>query len=281
VVVLLLGVTLTLTMNVLPSKAASHPNSHSKHATPTPAIVATPPSSASDWRMLHNNGAHSGVNTGEALLNSNTVRGLTLAWRADIGPTCSGCDLEHVVASPTVAGGIVYVEAYDDTAYQGTLYAFNELSGRLLWSYTVHTYLEASLAVVNGVVYINNYVGDLFALNAVTGQPLWSYSGVSVGVLSSPIVGGVVYIGATALNAMTGKLLWDNPDASTEGSAAVVNGVVYTVNGNGVLYALNAATGALLWTYTGGNIRVTTSPVVANGVVYKNRPECPCLQAWG
>ena len=45
------------------------------------------------------------------------------------------------------------------------------------------------------------------------------------------------------------------------------NGVVYVGSSNGDVYALNAGTGAKLWTYaTGGS--VISSPAVANGMVY-------------
>ena len=50
-------------------------------------------------------------------------------------------------------------------------------------------------------------------------------------------------------------------------SPAVANGVVYFGSGDGNIYALNASTGAKLWSYTTGN-PVDSSPAVANGVVY-------------
>jgi len=49
-------------------------------------------------------------------------------------------------------------------------------------------------------------------------------------------------------------------------SPAVANGVVYVGSGSNV-YALNASTGALLWTYTTAS-GVSSSPAVANGAVY-------------
>jgi outer membrane protein assembly factor BamB len=42
--------------------------------------------------------------------------------------------------------------------------------------------------------------------------------------------------------------------------------VVYVCSGSGTLYALNASTGAVEWTFAGNS--GFTSPVVANGVVY-------------
>ena len=43
--------------------------------------------------------------------------------------------------------------------------------------------------------------------------------------------------------------------------------MVYVGSADNNVYALNAVTGALLWSYATGNV-VTSSPTVANGVVY-------------
>jgi outer membrane protein assembly factor BamB len=51
-------------------------------------------------------------------------------------------------------------------------------------------------------------------------------------------------------------------------SVAVVNGVVYVGSNDGTYYALNARSGAKLWSFqTAGNFE-TSSPAVVNGVVY-------------
>ncbi|MEI7827866.1 MAG: PQQ-binding-like beta-propeller repeat protein, partial [Euryarchaeota archaeon] len=51
-----------------------------------------------------------------------------------------------------------------------------------------------------------------------------------------------------------------------ESSPAVANGVVYVGSDDNNTYALNATTGAKLWSYsTGGEV---SSPTVVNGVVY-------------
>ena len=49
-------------------------------------------------------------------------------------------------------------------------------------------------------------------------------------------------------------------------SPALANGVVY-IGGNQNLYALDAATGKVLWTYATGNT-IQSSPAVVDGVVY-------------
>jgi outer membrane protein assembly factor BamB len=82
----------------------------------------------------------------------------------------------------------------------------------------------------------------------------------------------VVYVGSEdhsvyALNASTGALVWsDATRGMVDSSPAVANGVVYVGSGRRV-YALKASTGAKLWNYTTGDL-VDSSPAIANGVVY-------------
>jgi eukaryotic-like serine/threonine-protein kinase len=90
---------------------------------------------------------------------------------------------------------------------------------------------------------------------------------------SAAVANGVVYIGAGdggayALNAATGAKLWSFASGDRVfDSAAVANGVVYVGSDDNNVYALNAATEARLWSFTTG-AQNFSSPAVANGVVY-------------
>jgi outer membrane protein assembly factor BamB len=91
---------------------------------------------------------------------------------------------------------------------------------------------------------------------------------------SSPaVVNGVVYIGNLdgslyALNASTGATLWSTTKSGGGSSSpAVANGVVYYGFGAG-MFALNASTGASLWGYEVDDYAFSSSPAVANGIVY-------------
>ena len=53
-----------------------------------------------------------------------------------------------------------------------------------------------------------------------------------------------------------------------ESSPSVANGVVYVGSYDHNLYAFNASSGALLWTYTTGSDIVYSSPAVVNGMIY-------------
>ena len=91
---------------------------------------------------------------------------------------------------------------------------------------------------------------------------------------SSPaMANGVVYFGSDdfnvyALNASTGAKLWSfTTGDQVVSSPAVANGVVYIGSEDHNLYALNAGTGAKLWSFATGDL-VVSSPTVVNGVVY-------------
>ncbi|HYK36730.1 PQQ-binding-like beta-propeller repeat protein [Alloacidobacterium sp.] len=93
-------------------------------------------------------------------------------------------------------------------------------------------------------------------------------------IQSSPaVVNGVVYFGSDdhnlyAVNASTGARLWTYTTGGfVNSSPAVVNGVVYFGSGDDNVYALNASTGALLWKQANGGSGAF-SPAVVNGVVY-------------
>ncbi len=104
----------------------------------------------------------------------------------------------------------------------------------------------------------------------------WTYTPGPNGVfISSPaVVNGMLYVGdivnhkVHALNASTGALLWSFiTGGAVSSSPAVVNGVVYVGSEDHKVYALDASTGALDWSYTTGGA-VTSSPAVVNSVVY-------------
>jgi polyvinyl alcohol dehydrogenase (cytochrome) len=91
---------------------------------------------------------------------------------------------------------------------------------------------------------------------------------------SGPQAGQTVTSGSwSALNAATGKILWQTPDPQNGEDAGFVssaNGVVYAssdiVTGSN-MYALNASTGAILWSFaSGGSVR--SGAAIVGGTVY-------------
>ena len=179
-----------------------------------------------------------------------------------------------VGSSPVVSNGVVYIGAQD------SLYALNASTGALIWSYTTPSSIECSPTIANGVVYIASDDPDhkLYALNAITGKLVWKHGLSTQAPYSLSVVNGMVYLGAQgtgkfyAFDAMSGTLKWLYATGSRiDSTPAGANGVIYIGLDNGNLLALDATTGALLWSY---NASQTTrhwfysSPAVANGVVY-------------
>jgi outer membrane protein assembly factor BamB len=176
--------------------------------------------------------------------------------------------------SPTVVNGIVYA----NSGY--AVDALDAKTGTRLWEYQLSRAPNSSPTVANGVVYSNSADGDVYALNATNGALIWHrqlgttlvppYQLQGLGSGQS-VANGVLYLALRnrlyALDANTGATIWSvNGVSLGHTTPAVANGVVFIADGNFV-DALNASTGALLWKYL-TNCDWVKSPIVANGVLY-------------
>jgi alcohol dehydrogenase (cytochrome c) len=127
--------------------------------------------------------------------------------------------------------------------------------------------------VVNGVVYTQDIESNVMAIKLATGKVLWThnYASVNGGPDGVNVANGVVYAAtnhaAFALSAATGKQLWSrtliqNAHEGIDMAPGYNNGTVYVstvpVNprvgeylggGKGILFALNAKTGAVNWSW--------------------------------
>ena len=124
-----------------------------------------------------------------------------------------------------MAYGRVYIGTTD-----GTMYAYGQKSGRLLWARPLGSYIYSSAAVYDSKVYAGTYDGKFFALDAATGDVRWQRDDAQRGArraggdgrpglrlhLRHLRVGGVarsVKTGTdttTAFNARTGQKVWFN-----------------------------------------------------------------------
>ncbi|MGE0115858.1 MAG: PQQ-dependent dehydrogenase, methanol/ethanol family [Steroidobacteraceae bacterium] len=121
----------------------------------------------------------------------------------------------------------------------------------LAWEYQTNTKrgLEATPIVVDGVMYTSGVAGRVYALNAATGAELWSFD--------------------PQINMMANRFACC--DAVNRG-VAVWQGKVYVAALDGKLFALNAATGAVIWSANtfvdnGHSYASTGAPEVAGKVV--------------
>jgi glucose dehydrogenase len=127
--------------------------------------------------------------------------------------------------------------------------------------------------IVNGVVYVQDLDSDVFAISLATGKVLWThdYNSPNGGPDGVSVADGVVYAAtnhaAVALDAATGAQLWSrtligNDHEGIDMTPGYNHGTVYVstvpVNptvgeylggGEGILWALNAETGAPEWSW--------------------------------
>jgi outer membrane protein assembly factor BamB len=145
-----------------------------------------------------------------------------------------------------------------------------KLTGKAAAGVSPYGSLSAPAVVQDGVVYLQDQDANVYALALASGKLKWEYQ-VNVPEKTGPgpdgvaVTDGVVYgdtsSTAFALNAATGKTIWvdsgllNSGQGSFEIQPQVADGRVYLASaygsgpGGGVLMALSAATGRLLWRF--------------------------------
>ncbi len=153
---------------------------------------------------------------------------------------------DHILSSPTVANGVVYIGSQDTF-----LYALNATTGKRLWHHNTGGEIYTSPKVVNGVVFVG-----------VVGNVSTTATGSSNDTIKSSS-----YI--LALNATNGSSLWQHSIVNYAGSQlAVYNGVIYSASEDSFVYALSTKDGSVLWQHKlgvsvaifSGNAPITVAP---------------------
>jgi outer membrane protein assembly factor BamB len=151
-----------------------------------------------------------------------------------------------------VVNGVVY---WSDSINH--LYAFNAATGRKIWSLPGINSAEAAPTVGGGMLCVSGTNGTFYAVRASSGTLAWQLSGQINGSYeqSWALDGGRVAVtlglgDIRMYDAAHGVRLWSGPTGLVEaqgGWIAASGGVVYAVDVDGTLNALNAATGQLMY----------------------------------
>jgi eukaryotic-like serine/threonine-protein kinase len=226
------------------------------HATATAAANEYEKAATAQGVQFGFDAGHTNWNPYERVINSKNVTQLATRWSYSTGGS--------IDTSPIVVNGVVYIDSSD-----GKLYAFDATCHNTcqpLWSFKIgdanapssYAYpFASSLAEANGVVYTSSSVyssdgtgtGKLYAFDGTcrsTCQPLWLYTLTGSTVSSPTVADGVIYISSTP----------------------------YPVSGppgDSNLYAFDATCRSAcqpLWSYTLTGPTYSSSPTVANGLVY-------------
>lgn len=147
-----------------------------------------------------------------------------------------------------LAGGVIY-------ASSGTadVMAIEASTGAILWTAVLDSSVRLDPIVADGMVFVGLLDGTIASLDAATGEVVWS-------VLLAPSNGFArlsadaerLYVPIedktlTALDLQNGTTVWEVRLSARPTAPAVAGGVVY-VGATAGTYALDAATGARIWT---------------------------------
>ena len=233
-----------------------------------------------NWPMFRDGPAHLGVSP-ETAIGTATASTLTAGWTATVG-TAS-------YSSPAVVNLKALGEPVLFVGGSSSFSAYPASGGTPLWTFPVSKAVDSSPAVYNGVVYFASANGTLYALDAATGVLRCSLSTKQF-MQSSPVVvkdpdgsGAIVYddtdptpgpgqvfamyAPGNTHGACKQAWTWDSwtvqpgGSFSSPGYATGANGTPVVVFGSvdpdNSVYALNASTGAKVWSYR-------TNPTTAN-----------------
>ncbi len=202
-------------------------------------VLAALAAAAGAQTQFRSDPAHGGVQPGPA-----PERFARVKWRFATG--------DRIVSSPALHDGVLFFGSDD-----GLLYAVDAASGRERWRFRTGGPVASSPAVEGGRVFFGSYDGRFYALDEKTGALLWKFA-----------TGGERRFEARGLHGLQPKQqTYADPYDVYLSSPAVAGGTVYFGSGDGHVYALEAASGALRWKVDTGEV-VHASPAVADGTVF-------------
>ena len=186
----------------------------------------------------------------KALVSFKATLAVQHVWSASLG----GKDRAlRLALAPAVDGGHLYA-----AGPQGSVMAFDAVTGRSLWRAPSKLALSAGPAAGNGLVVVGTSDGQVVALNEATGARRWLVR-VSGEVLAAPAISSQAVIVRTVdgrirgLSLDTGAELWSNeqpvPRLTLRGTSRPVVAGDNVVAGfdNGKVAAYGVAKGEVLW----------------------------------
>jgi outer membrane protein assembly factor BamB len=154
-----------------------------------------------------------------------------------------------------------------------TISVSNVGSLQTAWVRQFSTAKFISVPLVSGGHLFSLISGGVISMKATTGKTRWriQLAGVNSGRIGT--ANGVVYVTTLnhlyALDEATGALLWDIQGPFGNGSVVISGGTVYV--GYNPIYAIDATTGEERWHFDTG--WGDPFPVVANGIVYTRQTD--------
>jgi len=207
-------------------------------------------------------------------------------------------DQSEIYATPAIVDNAIYLASSipNPPGTNGTFYKL-DLNGKVIWQKVIPyvldktpgngDYLFASPTPVPelGLVFLRNGLRLNYAIDMETGNTVWTYDnkynpGTPNQLGGTPNVDAPLYAygrlymndfyGVTCLNATTGSEIWYQYFSREINNMGITYtyGRVYVANELGVIYVLDAVTGAKLSYHEFGTVQLHCSPVPYNGNLY-------------
>jgi len=176
---------------------------------------------------------------------------------------------------PTALGGMVYTGG---AGSGGTVYAFNESNGTLVWHSSVENGDDSSPVVTSSGLYVSYACPQAYDFNPATGSQIWHYSGpCEGGGGSTPVLYdnllwvedsfAVSGFDGIALDAASGNPASDNFNSIY--TPAFSRHIGYFVSNSTTLVAANVPSLSSAWSATvSGSEFYATPPLVVGSTVY-------------
>lgn len=226
----------------------------------TPLDLAFPTIGPTDAPNFRIDAAHTGAQPLDTLTPP-----LSVVWSVDVGAP---------VSSPLVANGTVFITAgiWNLDLAPGSVTAVDRTTGATIWG-PLALGNEPLAAYDRGALFVLDFDGQLSSIDAATGVTNWTVKVTERDRLMAPpvAVDGVVYVAqaGSAFAEADGHTLWSGLIYSTNGTAAVQAGIVFTGESSGQSSAIDAATGQILWHHsTGIGGGGGSTPAIVDGRLY-------------
>ena len=189
------------------------------------------------------------------LLNSRP----SILWEYPVGNT--------VMAAPTIAEGLIYFGSLNDFN-PSVFYAFDARTGKEKWQKSLKGSVTTSPVISNEMLYFCTDDGFCYGVDKNTGNEHWVMSPEERNLntsncdkcalrFSQPIVeNAVLYVGSLdhnlyALDAQTGIMKWSfNTGNSILNAPTISNGRIYLGSNDGKIYVIDAQTGIELLSFS-------------------------------
>jgi len=199
--------------------------------------------------------------------------------------SCSCLPESEIYAPLVYADGVVYFGyGYGGAGGGEYIVAANETSGDVLWTFSTgssNTLGSAAPAVGNGMIYFtcggkvggSDSFSGVCAVSKTTQELVWA-ADFGTGTMGLTLGGDVLYVNAgsigefAALNATTGATLWTAAGNSSAFPVSIANNILYATGSDGYVHRLRAQNGTEIWSL---NLASETSVSVANGVLYDDQ----------